>query len=63
MSCHWGHEKRYVPLQERFKPGQEYEVNGEKVTVYEVDLERMVCIVRPHANPINLVAVEMEELE
>lgn len=63
MTCDWGQGKRYLPLRERFKPGQEYEVKGEKVTVYEVDLERMVCIVRPHSNPINLVAVEMDQLE
>jgi hypothetical protein len=63
MSCDWGQDHRYVPLRERFKAGQEYEVNGEKVTVYEVDLERMVCIVRPHSNPVNLVAIEMEDLE
>lgn len=62
MSCTWGQGKRYLPLHERFKPGQEYEVKGERVTIYEVDLDRMVVIVRPHTNPVNLVAVPIDDL-
>lgn len=63
MTCDWGQDHRYVPLRERYKPGKECEVRGMKVTVFSVDLDRMQAIVRPHDNPVNLIAVDMDELE
>lgn len=63
MACDWGKKQPYTPIQERYKEGQEFEVRGERVTLIEVDLEDMLCLVRPHATPIDLVVISLEELE
>lgn len=62
-SCEWIRAPRYVPLRDRYKAGKVCTVRGMTVTVYSVDLDRMQAIVRPHDNPVNLIAVDMDELE
>jgi hypothetical protein len=50
-------------MQERYKEGKEFTVRGEPVTLIEADIEEGVCLVRPHATPIDLVIVPLDDLE
>lgn len=62
MNCPWRKET-YIPLRERYKEGQEFDVRGQRVTLIEVDYEDMLCLVRPHSNPVDLVVIPLDDLE